>query len=184
VAPNLTPASFPRAFAVIVGEEGGYSATPWDPGNWTGGAIRQGQLRGTKYGISAAAFPLLDIQGLTLADARAIYLMRVWRPLALDDLPSDVALLVFDAAVHSGNSTSVRWLQRAVGAATDGLIGPATIAATLSCIQRRGVAGLQADLLTARMIFLAGLPTWPAFRAGWIARLFRLAFNANPEGQS
>jgi hypothetical protein len=32
-----------------------------DPGNWTGGAIGKGELRGTKWGISAQTYPQIDI---------------------------------------------------------------------------------------------------------------------------
>jgi hypothetical protein len=37
--------------------EGGLSMDERDPGNWTGGAIGKGELRGTKYGISAQTYP-------------------------------------------------------------------------------------------------------------------------------
>jgi lysozyme family protein len=47
--------NFPRCFAFTLGAEGGYSNNAADPGNWTGSAIGSGELRGTKYGISAAA---------------------------------------------------------------------------------------------------------------------------------
>jgi lysozyme family protein len=69
---------FPRAFAALIGPEGDYSAVREDPGNWTGGAVGHGLRRGTKYGISAASFPTLDIQGLTLEQARAIYRALYW----------------------------------------------------------------------------------------------------------
>lgn len=37
-----------------------------DKGNWTGGRVGVGQLKGTKYGISAAAYLHLGIKSLTL----------------------------------------------------------------------------------------------------------------------
>lgn len=51
-----------RAYAVVLGYEGGFTQDPRDPGNWTGGRIGHGQLRGTQHGISAAAYPNLDIR--------------------------------------------------------------------------------------------------------------------------
>jgi hypothetical protein len=44
-----------------------------DPGNWTGGKVGKGQLKGTKYDVSAAAFPKENIAGLTKDKAIAIY---------------------------------------------------------------------------------------------------------------
>ena len=57
---------FEDAFARLIGNEGEFDDSPKDRGNWTGGAIGVGELRGTKYGISAAAFPTLDIKAITL----------------------------------------------------------------------------------------------------------------------
>jgi lysozyme family protein len=65
--------AFEQAFARIIGNEGGFTSNQLDPGNWTGGKPGEGECRGTKYGISAHAYPSLDIAGLTLADAYAIY---------------------------------------------------------------------------------------------------------------
>lgn len=177
---------FPRAFAFVVGVEGTFGCDAADLGNWTGGAVGRGLLRGTKYGISAASYPLVDIENLTLEDAQAIYLGQFWRPLGLDDLPYSVAVVLFDAAVNSGRSASVSWLQVAVGAGRDGVMGPQTEAATNAFLQHNGVDALRLALLVARLIFMSDLPTWKTFRRGWVARLFQLAFdtNSNPQGQS
>ena len=59
--------AFERAFAVVLGHEGGYTADPADPGNWTGGAPGRGECRGTNWGISAASYPYLPIRALTRA---------------------------------------------------------------------------------------------------------------------
>ena len=121
--------SFDQAFAAVIGHEGGYTDDPRDAGNWTGGAAGQGALRGTNRGISAAAYPALDIAALTAADARAIYRRDYWDKVAGDSLPPPLALLVFDAAVNAGVGRAARWLQGAAGVHADGAIGPATLAA-------------------------------------------------------
>ena len=59
-------ADFKQAFDLLIGHEGGYTNNPNDPGNWTGGKVNSGTLRGTKYGISAASYPTLDIKNLGL----------------------------------------------------------------------------------------------------------------------
>lgn len=168
--------SFTRAFAVVVGEEGGYSADAADPGNWTGGAVGQGALRGTKFGISAASYPALDIEHLTLADAQAIYRRDYWDRVQGDALPPPLALLVFDAAVNNGLERAARWLQAAVGVAEDGVIGPETVAAVAA---RAGdAAGLGAEFLAQRTVFMADLPTWRTFGLGWARRLAALPYRA------
>ena len=63
---------FAAAFAVVLGHEGGYTADPTDPGNWTGGAPGRGECRGTNWGISAASYPDLPIRALTPDQARTM----------------------------------------------------------------------------------------------------------------
>lgn len=168
--------SFTRAFAVVVGEEGGYGADPADPGNWTGGAVGAGALHGTKFGISAAAYPTLDIAGLTLAQAQAIYRRDYWDPVAGDALPPPLALIVFDAAVNNGVDRAARWLQGAVGVAQDGEIGPQTRAAVAA--RAADPAPLCAEFMAQRTVFMAGLPTWRDFGLGWARRLCALPWQA------
>lgn len=59
--------------AVALKHEGGYSNTRNDPGNWTGGQVGIGALKGTKYGIAAHVYPALKIKNLTLEDAKSTY---------------------------------------------------------------------------------------------------------------
>ena len=167
---------FEKAFAVVVGEEGGWSGAPDDPGNWTGGAVGSGAMRGTKFGISAAAYPTLDIAALTPADAQAIYRRDYWERVRGDDLPPALALLVFDAAVNNGVARAARWLQQALGVTADGEIGPVTLAA----IGARAGDGeaLCAEVLARRMDFMATLPTWRSFGLGWARRLCALPYRS------
>jgi lysozyme family protein len=168
----MTP--FEHAFAIVVGHEGGYSAERADPGNWTGGTVGSGELRGTSYGISAAAYPSLDIARLTPDDARAIYRRDYWDRVRADAMPPPLALLVFDAAVNNGVGRAIRWLQGAAGVTVDGQLGPATLAAVA---QARG-AELCAEFQAQRLSFMASLPTWRAFGLGWARRLCALPYQS------
>lgn len=165
---------FDAALAAVMENEGGFTDNPADPGNWTGGAIDAGLCRGTKWGISAAAYPSLDIRNLTQQDARDIYLQRYWVPISGDRLPSSVALLLFDAAVNLGVGRAVKLLQSAVGAVQDGLLGPKTLAAVLAA----DAAKVGVEFQTSRLLFMLGLPAWRSFGHGWATRLIRLAFKA------
>ncbi len=169
---------FDQAFAIVVGHEGGYDATRGDPGNWTEGRVGVGQLHGTKFGISAAAYPTLDIANLALTDAQAIYRRDYWDPIAGDRLPAPVALLVFDAAVNNGRGRAARWLQDAVGAVADGMIGDQTLAAVAAYVAAHGGATLCAEFMAQRLAFMAALPSWRLFGLGWARRLCALPYQS------
>jgi len=169
------PDNFSRAFDLTIGYEGGYTANPDDPGNWTGGAVNLGTLKGTKFGISAAAFPNLDILNLTRAQAEGIYRNRYWTPAGCDSLPWPLCAVVFDAAVNNGLGRVTPWLtpavkaaQAAAGLAADGVVGPLTQAA----FQRPEVVRAAAqEFVAQRMAFMGSLATWRTFGLGWARRL-------------
>lgn len=81
---------FPQAFTIVIGEEGGYTNDPQDPGGET------------KFGISKRAYPNLDVAQLTLPEAQAIYRRDYWDKLNLDVLSWEMGLILFDAAVNQG----------------------------------------------------------------------------------
>jgi lysozyme family protein len=134
-------------------------------------------LKGTKYGISAASYPALDIAALTAEDAAAIYRRDWWERFGLAHLPPPLAGKLLDAAVNIGIGDAVRCLQRALRAAgtaiaEDGLLGGATIAEasahpaeTLLPALREAIAG-HYRLIAARQSADA------RFLAGWLARAY------------
>lgn len=171
ISPAPTGSVFDRAFAFTVGIEGGYTKDPQDPGNWTGGEVGAGTLKGTKYGISAASYPLLDIQGLTLAVAKTIYQRDYWNKIAGDSLPPGLACVTFDAAVNSGVREAGEWLQKALEVFVDGRIESKTIAAAKAANQRQAAAYTIAN----RLAFDWKLSTSDDFGLGWTRRCVLLA---------
>lgn len=83
----------------------------------------------TKFGLSKAANPELDIHNLTADQARQTYARKYWAPAACDALPEPVATAHFDAAVNHGVHEAAIQLQQALGVVLDGVIGPKTLAA-------------------------------------------------------
>ena len=150
--------AFEQAFAHIIGNEGGFTSNPADPGNWTGGKPGEGECRGTKYGISAHAYPDQDIPGLSLDDARAIYRRDYWDKIGADTLAGPLALLAFDAAVNNGVGRARQWL-------------------ALARKQADG-AEICAEFQAQRLAFMASLPTWKIFGLGWSRRLCRLPYQS------
>ncbi len=101
---------FDEAFQWILKEEGGYQNLPKDAGNWTGGAVGVGEQKGTKYGISAASYPHLDIALISKQQARTIYLDDFWNGTSAHKLDWPMSLVVFDTAVLYGGGVAEGWL--------------------------------------------------------------------------
>lgn len=150
--------------------EGGYSSDRADPGNWTGGKVGKGQLKGTKFGISAKAYPNLDIRNLTKEQARALYKRDYWDKVKGDDLPAGLDYVAYDAAINSGPAQSAKWIQRAAGVSADGIIGAQTLAA-IDTAARKNEEALISSATSQRLAFLRRLSTWSRYGKGWQRRV-------------
>lgn len=132
------PADFLRAVDRVLGDEGGYSATPGD----SGGA--------TKFGISSREYPSLDIAALTRADAIAIYYRDWWTRFGFGRLPGAIAAKTFDLAVNIGAGHAIRCVQRALRAcghrvAEDGALGEETSRAAAAADAAALMAALRSE---------------------------------------
>ncbi len=113
---------FSEFFSRVMQKEGTLSMDPDDSGNWTGGKVGKGTLEGTKYGISAAMFPHIQIWSLTVEQARLIYYERYWQAPGFWRLRVPLSIRVADVGVTSGQHTAIKMLQRAVNAVCTGEI--------------------------------------------------------------
>lgn len=146
---------FNTAFDRLLGNEGGYSNNPNDPGGET------------NWGISKRSYPHVDIRNLTRDGAKAIYLADFWNRIHADELPQGAVFQAFDFAVNSGIETAVRKLQRAVGVADDGHWGPVTHAAALALSPTDMIMLLNAE----RIEFMTSLSNWKDAGRGWMRRI-------------
>lgn len=160
---------FDLCFDRVVGHEGGLSLDRNDRGNWTSGKIGVGSLNGTKYGISAMAYPHADIRNLTLQDAKDIYRRDYWNKCRCDDLPKAIDYLVFDAAVNHGNSRSAKFLQTAVGVSADGVIGEKTVAKVSA---QNSLENTASQFCVTRGLYYTEIGTFQRYKLGWFRRLF------------
>lgn len=159
--------TFNEAFARLIEHEGGFTDDPKDRGNWTTGMIGKGELKGTKYGISAMVYPHLNIKGLTLEAAKEIYYRDYWQKAGCELVPAAIKFDLFDMAVNSGVVTAIKTLQRSVGALDDGNLGPksmASIVATPSTL-------IQARFNGHRLLFMTKTPAWTTYSKGWATRI-------------
>lgn len=163
-AVQATSSRFDICLPRILKHEGGYVNHPKDPGGATNKGIiqrtydswrdRQGQRR-------------QSVRNISDAEVAAIYKRDYWDEVSGDDLPAGVDYAVFDFAVNSGIHRASQFLQRQVGVADDGKIGPATLAA----VAKADAGKLAADLCDARLFWLQRLPHWSTFGKGWGARV-------------
>lgn len=145
--------------------EGGLSLDPQDRGNWTGGRVGVGELRGTKYGISAAAHPDLDIAALTLAAAQGLFEREYWNPIQGARLPAPLAVCVADDAYNHGVDLAVRTLQHVLGVRVDGQVGEQTLQAANA---HKDPLGLLLDFQAARALEYLQDPEASRYAKGWV----------------
>lgn len=162
------------AFDYVVGEEGKLSLDPQDRGNWTGGRIGVGELKGTKYGVSAAAYPLLDIANLSLSDAKTLAKREYWDKIGGDVLQWGIALCLFDFGYNAGIREAVTVAQRALDQVVDGVLGPKTMVALEDAAVKRFVPAFTAYRIAAYHQ-MAG---FEHNGRGWIARANKTAQKA------
>lgn len=155
-----------KNFTLSAKVEGGLSMDPEDSGNWTGGEKGKGDLLGTKYGISAAQYPSMDIPLLRFDDAVAIYERDYWQKIKGDILPPRLALVVFDSAVNQGVPTAIKLLQSVLGVQVDGIIGDHTLGAARS----REQDDLVVEFTAARLLRYSKTKDFEKYGKGWFIR--------------
>lgn len=163
----MTDLIWNKAFEMVIGNEGGYTNTSADRGNWTSGKIGIGELKGTKYGISAMCYPHLDIANLTLEQARDIYHKDYWCRYKCDCLPDAVGLVLFDSVVNSNAKRMIKFLQECLGVSADGIMGNQTIGACNRIPQKQIIN----NFLDKRLNYLMSLKDWKYFGKGWSNRI-------------
>lgn len=144
-----------RALAILLRHEGGYVDHPSDPGGATNHGITERVAR--QHGYAG------HMRDLPLSVATDIYRKSYWAPIKADQLPTALRFHVFDAAVNSGVSQAVKWLQQCAGVTADGVIGPVTLAAAAKVSPAKYSA--------VRLRFMTGLDGWLSFGKGWARRI-------------
>ena len=149
--------------------EGEYQCDPDDKGNWTGGNVGAGLLKGTKYGISAASFPTIDIKNLTKDQAIYLYKTRYWGKYRCDYMPDALSIAVFDYVFLSGQK-GAEDLQKVLGVKIDGIIGNQTIGACNSQPLRK-IIEEYFKLRMEYIKYLGSKPKYKKYEKGWINRV-------------
>lgn len=165
---SVTEADIQSAIDAVLEREGGFVDHPSDRGGATNFGITAGKLgEWRRLGRVATG---TEVIALSKAEARAIYKAEYAQPfLFLED--ARVFVVAFDAAVNHGVRQAIRFLQKSVGVAADGVIGPVTRAAIVAMppemLRKRFLANRVRDY--GRII--SKDHTQAVFAAGWMNRV-------------
>lgn len=164
------PVEFRFAVQLVLADEGILSDDILDPGGLT------------KYGISQAAYPSLNIADLTLVQAIEIYYRDYWLAASLDKIESPaISAELLDSIVNCGQSAGVKMLQRGLNKIRDGqpldddgVMGPATLKATNETAKRYALS-IVAVINGEQYMHCAGLlardpARFKRFIRGWVKR--------------
>ena len=157
---------FKQAVEYVLFNEGGYSDHPMDPGGRT------------KFGISQARFPHLDIPNLSLEDAIQIYERYYWSRWNISMLKDqEVATKMLDATVVMGPKAAYA-LQRALRALgvrvrEDGVLGPETASAANLMDKRQLMPALRSELAAIFRSIVVKNPARKVFEKGWLNRAYQ-----------
>ena len=151
--------NFDTAFERLIGHEGGYVNHPADPGGETNWGVTRRTARAEGYAGS--------MRDMTRNQARDIYHSAYWQRARADQYDGAIGFQLFDAAVNHGIGQAIRFLQRAVGVADDGVVGPVTLRA----INAMSVTDVLSRFNAERLDFYTRLSTWPTFGKGWTRRV-------------
>jgi lysozyme family protein len=149
-------ADFELAISATLKNEGGYVNDLDDSGGET------------KYGISKASYPHLDIANLTTDQAEEIYLRDFWKFDGIDN--QMLANKVFDMSVNMGHS-AIKILQRLLGGLTiDGEYGPSTEAEINAVNPLKLLERYQDALAQHYKDIVTKTPSKAEFLDGWLKR--------------
>lgn len=162
----------------LLDEEGGWSDHPLDRGGKTMYGITQTTYNAfrKKKGRKGQSVGLITKQ-----EAKELYYEEYWLAAGCHRLPYPISYLVFDAAVNSGVSRGVRWLQEGLKVTVDGKVGPNTVKEAARVLEEGDTEKLL-GIVDARTKFLARLvqrnPSQSAFLLGWWRRTQRVLVRA------
>jgi lysozyme family protein len=161
--------TFEIALQFVLEHEGGKADHPYDRGGLTYRGIARNawpKWEGWQY-IDKGTEPPLEM-------VRKFYYENFWQPLKCDSLPAPIAIFLFDSAVGSGPGFPTRWLQRAVGAKDDGVVGDETIRKA----QQAAPQAVVDSMLRRRILLYDSIirndSRQVVFRDGWLKRTMNL----------
>lgn len=164
----IEEAVFDRAFSRLEEIEGEWSAHREDRGGLT------------RWGISQASHPNVDLNSLTLDGAKRIYYDEYWSRFGIYRLAGkpEVAVKVMDMAVNMGGRKAIMILQRALrscghkNVADDGILGDETTRAFEMADEACLLVGLRSESAGYYRGIVGMAPNQAIFLKGWLNRAY------------
>lgn len=149
----------------ILVHEGGYVNHRDDPG----GATNMGVIQRTYDAWrDRKELQRQSVRNITKEEVVAIYKDQFWDKIWGDILPNGLDYAMYDFAINSGPVRAIKFIQRILGVAEDGVMGNVTYGAIRS---KNDVEQLIIDLCFARWNWLKRLRHWNTFGRGWTRRV-------------
>lgn len=164
---EMSASNFRPSLALVLTHEGGYVNHPADPGGATNKGITQKVYDAYRkyHGVKTQS-----VRHILQSEISDIYNKNYWRLVRGDSLPCGLDYAVFDFGVNSGVSRAIKYLQRLVGVAPDGVIGMVTLEAIDVAI-RKNEEALIVQYCANRLAFVKSLKTFSVFGLGWTRRI-------------
>lgn len=154
--------------------EGGYVNHPKDPGGATNRGVTQRVYDGYRGRTGSTT---QSVRSITMDEVQQIYREQYWDKVWGDHLPDGIDYAVYDFSVNSGPSRAVKFIQRMVGVAADGVMGSVTLAAINAVNDRQS---LIERLCEQRLSWMKTLKTFKTFGRGWTRRVMGEVPGAQP----
>lgn len=166
--------NFDACFAKVIQSEGGYV---WDKDD-AGGETNLGVTAGAWGAYLGRPINPGEMKALTKDTVKPFYRQMYWDKVKGDNLPAGVDYAVFDFAVNAGVARAAKFLQRAVGAVDDGVIGSGTLGLVVKTDPQKTLD----NFADQKQRFYNGLatnnPSQQKFLKGWLARVDHVHIDA------
>lgn len=175
-------ADFELAFNKTIKHEGGYNDVKGDAGGATNYGVSLRFLQDVYKGFdwvdinNDGKIDATDIRGLTIDDAKKIYLKHFWQKQKCDLIVSnELAAKIFDMSVNMGLTQAAKLLQRACNACgknlvVDGKLGAASMVAIDSLSSQELIAALRYECVQFYLGLVEKNAGFAKFLKGWLKR--------------
>ena len=165
--------TFLKAVNLILEWEG--SEFTNDPDD-SGGATKWGVTTEDINPVTKVKFTYKEIVNLSKETAEQVYYNQYWLPVGANTMPSNVATVVFNFAVNTGNNHAVRYLQSITGSYQDGQWGPKTAYDLRGYLEIHGATAFCTKYLDMCLDYYKAIvnnnPSQGKFLQGWLNRTY------------
>ena len=159
---------YQHCLEMILHHEGGYVNHPDDPGGETNLGVTKKVYDAycKKNGLRPKS-----MRDLEVLDVAPIYKTEYWDRVKGDDLHPALALCIFDFGVNAGTGRAAKMIQKIVGTAVDGGIGPNSLKKIDAYVEKHGIDKTVILYQADRQKYYEKLKHFKTFGRGWTRRV-------------